>query len=262
MQKMHLLARADARPLHEAKIWFADGLRLIQAAPWLWMLVSVIGIAISFAALIVGGIFAAILPLLGLVPMVVAQCFIQAGMLIICAKLAAGIKAEMNDFFAALARIKSRSFLQLCLFILTLDLVLVLLQNLLFPEPLVWIENEQLHMAEAAKIYQAAAFMVCAQTVILFFTWAILPILVEFPRQSFKQLLALQFDGMASNIKPLIFFGLLCSAAASAAFFTVLLMAKISSLLGFLLLVALGLWGWPLLTTWTFSAVRHIFMDW
>lgn len=262
MPKMHLLARGEARPPNEAKVWFSDGLRLIQAAPWLWLLVSLSGVAISFAALLAGGIFAAILPLLGLVPMVVAQCFIQAGMLMICAKLAAGTKAEMNDFFAAAARIKNRSFLQLCLFILTLDLILALLQSLLFPQPLVWIENEQMHMAEAAQIYQAAAFMVCAQTVILFLTWAILPILVEFPRQSFKQLLALQFDGMASNLKSLIFFGLLCSAALSAAFFTVLLIAQISSLLGFLLLIVLGLWGWPLLNAWTFSAVRHIFMDW
>lgn len=262
MQKMHLLNRAEQCGTQDAQVWFRDGIRLIKASPALWAGVSLAGIGISLAALILGGIFSAISPLLVLIPIIAAQLFVQAGMLIICAYLAAQEKAEIGQFFNALNYMKVRGIWQLGLFLLLLDVVFSALQNLLFPQPLLWIENEQLQMAEKAVIYQALAFMACSQTVILFCTWALLPLLVEFPEQNFMKILRLQFDGVARNLMPLLLFSLLCLATMSGVFFLLLLIGKLSSVLFFALLITIVLWGWPLLTAWTFSAVRHIFMDW
>lgn len=259
---LQLLSPADTRPNNEANIWFRDGLRMIQSAPFLWAGVGLTSLGISFAALLLSGLLGAISPLLSLIPLVFSQLFVQAGMLMTCASLAAKHKTDLNTFFLVLPRLKSRGFLQLGLFIISLELVLTVLQSLLFPEPLFWIENEQLQMAAAEKIYQATAFIVSSQMLILFCTWAILPLLIDFPEQNFMRLLRLQFEGMARNLSPLLIFSLLCMVAMCSIFFLLLTIAKFLPILGFLLIMAALLWGWPLLNAWTFSAVRHIFTNW
>lgn len=260
-QNLHLLAEPDIRPVQDAHEWFKDGFRLIRRFPGLWAAYSGIGLVVVFVLLASMQSNILFIPM-PLVMLLSGYWFIvlQSGAFRLMGTISNGEKPRFGEIFWLFGQMTRGSFWQYFLFLVVFNMSLEMLRRLIDAESFSF--NGTFHPVNLPLLIGAIGFNIIVTLVTLAISWAILPILSQFPATDFATAFRLQISGTLRNWRPLGFFMLLVSVLYLLLSFLVSICFMLYPPLALAVVVALLLWLWPMTFAWSFSAARHIFMRW
>lgn len=254
-----LLSIPEHRPAKEAWIWFSDGWKLVKCAPGLWAGASLSVMALYFLAISVTGIL--VLPLLQLVPIIIAGLCAQAGLIFLAQPIVYGEVPKSKRFLLFLQWKENKTFWQLVLLIFLIQGLSQTLQHHFFPEPLYQINGEIFQLNKSA-VLPYLLFSLLTLLIMLLMSWTAIPLLCDFPQLTLPQLLRLQWQASIKNLWGLLLLSILALTIFSILLTSISLIAIISQTLALTLLILGLMWYWVLFTAWIFSAYRHIFTTW